>query len=199
MVERKNTKQAQRTRKVILDSFFKLLSTTGYQEITVMDICEDALISRGTFYSYFEDKEDLLYYCTHEIIIGFDNQVMKVLPNKEYHAYYNELFEVILKYLDENKARANAIFANMENGAVMSVVEKYFENNFRHRIRDLRKNGYDINIPEELVVTYFAGGCMNMIRVVVSNEQAKYDVSRLAKDFKTLVVDTLDRIVYKVN
>ena len=199
MVDRKETKQAQRTRKVILNSFLKLLSTMGYKDITIIDICDDALISRGTYYSYFEDKQDLLDYCTHEIIFSFDNEVMKVLPNKEYHAYYNELFEVIIKYVDSNKTRLNAIFSNLENGAVMSVVENYFENNFRHRIRDLRAKGFDINVPEDLVVTFFAGGCMNMLKVLVSHEEPTYDITRLAQDFNTLIVDTLDRIVYKVN
>ena len=194
MVERKETKQAQRTRKLILDSFFKLLSTRGYNEISVLDICDDALISRGTFYAYFEDKADILNFCTHEIIIGLDNKAMTVLTTKEFHAYYQELFEVVVEYLEENKVKVKAIFTNLENGAVMSLIEQYLANNFRHRIRDLRKEGVDISINEELVVTYFAGGCMNLIKALVVADKP-YDKAQLAECFKKLVVDTFERII----
>lgn len=194
MVERKETKQAQRTRKLILDSFFKLLSTRGYNEISVLDICDDALISRGTFYAYFEDKADILNFCTHEIIIGLDNKAMTVLTTKEFHAYYQELFEVVVEYLEENKVKVKAIFTNLENGAVMSLIEQYLANNFRHRIRDLRKEGVDISINEELVVTYFAGGCMNLIKALVVADKP-YDKAQLAECFKLLVVDTFERLI----
>ena len=40
---------------------------------------------------------------------------------------------------------------------------------------------------------------MNMLKVSVSHEEPTYDITRLAQDFNTLIVDTLDRIVYKVN
>ena len=194
MVERKETKQAQRTRKLILDSFFKLLSTRGYNEISVLDICDDALISRGTFYAYFEDKADILNFCTHEIIIGLDNKAMTVLTTKEFHAYYQELFEVVVEYLEENKVKVKAIFTNLENGAVMSLIEQYLANNFRHRIRDLRKEGVDISINEELVVTYFAGGCMNLIKALVVADKP-YDKAQLAECFKLLVVNTFERLI----
>ena len=197
MVERKETKQAQRTRKLIQDSFVKLLSTRGYSDISVLDICDDALISRGTFYAYFEDKSDLLNFCTHEIIMGFDKEATKLLPNKEYHAYYNELFEVVIKYLTDNKQKIKTIFTNSENGAVMSLVEQYFENNFRHRVRDRRALGYDINMDEDVLVTFFSGGCMNIIKTILTKIDS-YNVEDIAKDFNTLVVETLDRVVIKV-
>lgn len=194
MVERKETKQAQRTRKLILDSFFKLLSTRGYNEISVLDICDDALISRGTFYAYFEDKADILNFCTHEIITGLDNKAMTVLTTKEFHAYYQELFDVIVEYIEENKVKVKAIFTNFENGAVMSLVEQYLANNFKHRVRDLRKEGKDISINENLVVTYFAGGCMNLLKALVIADKP-YDKEQLAECFKILVVDTFERII----
>lgn len=193
MVERKETKQAQRTRKLILDSFFKLLSTRGYNEISVLDICDDALISRGTFYAYFEDKADILNFCTHEIITGLDNKAMKVLSSKEFHIYYEELFDVIVEYIDENRPRVKAIFTNLENGAVMGLVEQYLATNFKHRIRDIRKSGSDITIDEDFAVTYFAGGCMNLLKALAKQDKG-YDKERLKECFRKLVVDTLERI-----
>ena len=51
--------KAQRTRERLLSSSIKLLKEKGYQNTTVRDICNDARVSIGTFYSYFPAKDDL--------------------------------------------------------------------------------------------------------------------------------------------
>ena len=51
--------KAQRTRERLLSSSIKLMKEKGYQNTTVRDICNDARVSIGTFYSYFPAKDDL--------------------------------------------------------------------------------------------------------------------------------------------
>ncbi|MCO8292746.1 TetR/AcrR family transcriptional regulator [Tetragenococcus halophilus] len=48
-----------RTRKMILDAFMKLVSEKGYNNVTIQNIAEEAMINRATFYAHFKDKEDL--------------------------------------------------------------------------------------------------------------------------------------------
>ena len=49
-----------RTRKLLSTALFDLLESTPYEKISVMDICEKAMVHRATFYNHFEDKEHLL-------------------------------------------------------------------------------------------------------------------------------------------
>ena len=48
------------TRDQFLDAFFSLLQHQVYEDIRIVDICRKAGLSRNTFYTYFENKEDLL-------------------------------------------------------------------------------------------------------------------------------------------
>ncbi|GBD60203.1 TetR/AcrR family transcriptional regulator [Tetragenococcus halophilus] len=48
-----------RTRKMILEAFMKLVSEKGYNNVTIQNIAEEAMINRATFYAHFKDKEDL--------------------------------------------------------------------------------------------------------------------------------------------
>lgn len=50
----------------IYHGLFDLLETTNFDNISVNDICQASLISRTTFYSYFEDKYQLVMYCFSE-------------------------------------------------------------------------------------------------------------------------------------
>lgn len=57
-----------RTRTFITETFEDLLAKEPFEEITVSEICEGAMINRSTFYSHYIDKYDLFsQYIDHEI------------------------------------------------------------------------------------------------------------------------------------
>lgn len=47
----------------IVDSLIILMEEKPYQQITIMDICRKADLSRQTFYNVFDQKEDVLRFC----------------------------------------------------------------------------------------------------------------------------------------
>lgn len=53
--------KARHTREKLLNSSLKLIKEKGYHNTTVRDICADANVSIGTFYSYFPAKNDLFF------------------------------------------------------------------------------------------------------------------------------------------
>lgn len=45
-----------------LSALFLLMEHKEYHEISIVDICKEAELSRKTFYHYFKHKDDLLDY-----------------------------------------------------------------------------------------------------------------------------------------
>lgn len=54
-----STKQQKRTQRDILQAMLTLLKIKKFDDITISEICDEALIHRSTFYRYFRDKVDL--------------------------------------------------------------------------------------------------------------------------------------------
>ena len=48
-------------RKRIVDKAWELIAKNGYEETKVEDITRELGISKGSFYTYFETKDELLY------------------------------------------------------------------------------------------------------------------------------------------
>lgn len=48
-----------KTKYNILESFLKFIRVKSYEEITITEICDDVLISRGTFFNYYPSKEHI--------------------------------------------------------------------------------------------------------------------------------------------
>lgn len=62
--------KSQNTRKKIFDAAAQLMKKHGAEYLTIANICEEAGISKGTFFYHFNSKEDLLLYFLQE---GFDD------------------------------------------------------------------------------------------------------------------------------
>ncbi|MGE7880059.1 TetR/AcrR family transcriptional regulator [Peribacillus muralis] len=48
-----------RTRRLLIDSFMKVVQLKDFKDITIKDITDEATVNRATFYAHFVDKYDL--------------------------------------------------------------------------------------------------------------------------------------------
>lgn len=54
------TKKAEKTRSRLLESARRLISERGFDHVSVEDITKDSGVAKGTFYHYFEGKEEVV-------------------------------------------------------------------------------------------------------------------------------------------
>lgn len=116
----------------ILKAAKKEFARVPFSETSIKNIVEDAGIARGSFYQYFETKEDLLEYI-------ISNHVMMVNKSTEetFYKTNGDIFEVFISIYDhvleqckeEEEFRLyKNIFENMKNsedGIFLSTIKKY--------------------------------------------------------------------------
>jgi AcrR family transcriptional regulator len=62
-------RRVQRTRKLLQDALIELVSEKGYESVKIWEILDKANIGRSTFYTHFQDKDQLL----HSILDSLDD------------------------------------------------------------------------------------------------------------------------------
>lgn len=111
-------------RERILNSAIREFSRVPVNQVSINKIIKEANISRGSFYQYFEDKNDLI--C--EIISGYKFALMdtikKHLANKDKDVFslFLEIFQQIITFVEhtENQKLCFHLFDSMHND------EKFF-------------------------------------------------------------------------
>jgi AcrR family transcriptional regulator len=68
---RTRTKRSQRTRAALLKSARSVFTEAGFQDARITDIVERANTAHGTFYTYFDSKEDVFLAVLHEVLAGY--------------------------------------------------------------------------------------------------------------------------------
>lgn len=73
----------------------KELGRTTFEKVAISKIIEEANIPRGSFYQYFEDKEDAIKYIVEKYILLEKETVKKILKETK-----GNIFEASLKIFD---------------------------------------------------------------------------------------------------
>lgn len=90
-------KKSQKTQERIYKTALKMLKEYEFDSLTVRNICEEAGVSTGTFYHYFDSKEDLWSFY---LVDGLQNYAENY--NTEYDGniieYVLRIYELYLNY-----------------------------------------------------------------------------------------------------
>lgn len=62
-------------RQALLDAAWRCVARTGYRNLSVDDVCGEAGLSKGSFYTYFDQKQDLLLALLDDDTEGLDEVV----------------------------------------------------------------------------------------------------------------------------
>ncbi len=154
----------QRTQKAIVDAFYDLLDERSFNAITVIDICNRALINRGTFYTHFDDKYALLDKCICDIMYGLHEQVKRAHGDSDLITYYNEVMSLGITFLDANRKRIRAIILKAENSLVFDKVHDILTDNIKKRLNSTRPRNGGTGSPSNIIAEFFSGGIIFLIK-----------------------------------
>lgn len=148
-----HNKTACLSQQVISAAFIRLLKEKSFDEITVSDLCKEAGVSRQTFYSLFGKKENILLY-----------EISKNYPftTCEKNCSISQISSQISDYLKEN-ARFIKLLIDHDNGNLL--YDTFYES--------------FLNIEDEYVASFMAGGMSSIIQKFVENETALDQVEEI--------------------
>lgn len=108
---------SQKKQQKIIDASKKEFSNNLYQDVSLNQIIKNSNISRGSFYMYFTDKEDLYFYLLNEYKANFEKVIIKTLNdnNGEIFSAFENLFTLLSNNIikNNNSNFIKKVFLNM--------------------------------------------------------------------------------------
>ena len=191
-MEKKIDLRVQRTKKAILDTFFSLLEEKHFSNITIIDICEKALINRGTFYTHFEDKNQLLEKIVYDMMMNFDDEVDRIHGDSDMLVYYNDIFDVSLSFIKENKSTLKTLITKADESIVFNQVHAIIKNNIVKKVGRLPAKK---EVPLEMLAEFFTGGVIQLLKWWLTSD-ANIDSEDLKKELFGIVKTTIASYYY---
>lgn len=170
-------RRQRKTRKAIFDAFAKLLEEKSYSNITVQEIIDEADISRSTFYSHFETKDELLgSLCTEIFEHVFSDHITKE-PSHDFSLSENDLKEEIthmLYHLQDSNRYISRILSCESGEMFMNYFKEHLTIIFDSELKKIRSD-----IPKEYILNHMVCDFAETVRWWMNNNKySPEDISR---------------------
>lgn len=158
-MERKKGKKNQK-RKKILDKAWELFRKNGYEETKVEDITRELGVSKGSFYTYFKTKDEVLYEILERIKKENEERISKINVNQKsskiLEDYVISKMNYIVKLL--NNMKISSINRNLSNSKLKNFFEElkkvsieFIKKNIVEKFNKINGNKYNLEIISEFV------------------------------------------------
>ncbi len=183
-----------RTKTAIRNALVELIEEKGFDAITVKDITTKANINRGTFYTHYQDKFDLMTKCQEDIMYDFSNIAKQKFPEVIADLGSNPsptmpfiLITSILEFLNENSDFMKAVLSPKGDLSFQTKLKDFMWKTLFEDTNGPLINKENLLVPSEYLTSYMASAHIGVIQQWLNNGQ-KETPEEIAHFLSTIAV-----------
>ena len=168
MAKEKEDLRIIRTRKLLSNTLLDLMQEESIEKISVIDLCNTAMINRATFYAHFEDKYHLLNFALEELK---DTLYESFTRDNKFSDPYETLRALLTMGADlvfDNKNQITKLLKFNRGGKVLETIRDSIANSVKYQLGKYKET-YDFAIPATVISKFIAGGMINTTLLVLDN------------------------------
>lgn len=168
----------QKTHKALIDAFLKLLKKKRFENITINELCDAAMIRRATFYKHFADKYEFFTFFVQTIQLEFYNNAVPSVNESNAAFPYIDIIRFSLDFLDENEVLVQSVMESNAFPFLLDLVSEQIIRDLKERLQKEEADGKKSLLAPELVALSYTGALTNIMRWWVShkNQMSKEEI-----------------------
>ena len=166
------------SKKAIIDAFIILLQNHPYDEITVSEVVEKAMISRATYYNHFNQLEDVLKEAYTQAYSDCFSDKAKEHEYLKSHEFIND----IVTFFDEN---TNLVKALLKWNILGNIAFKQTKDSIDYAQSYKKEVTFD---HEDYYVLYLWSSCFNVLTLwcLKGKPETREEMIKLLKIFNNM-------------
>ncbi len=144
-----------KTRLALRDAMLQLLPKRGWDELNILEICEEANVGRSTFYVHYRSKDDLLCESLNDL-----RDALCATAKEGSEPYHPLAFMPgLLAHMVEQRRTFKAVIGRRSS---QGVERRFREMVFQLIEQDIAKQNYP-KVQQQMVGRYLAGGVVDLM------------------------------------
>lgn len=160
-IESKLDLRIKKTYLALHNALTELLLEKRFDDISVNQLCERAMIRRTTFYKHFADKYEYLAFFIRELRDGFESQLAPDIASGHSDSYFYNMSRELYYFVTHNRRLVSNI-ANSSNGNMLFDI--LFDLICRDLLELIRGEEPKSSHGAELKAAFLAGGLLYALK-----------------------------------
>ncbi|MBR4330064.1 MAG: TetR/AcrR family transcriptional regulator [Candidatus Riflebacteria bacterium] len=145
-------KKNEQTMNRIFDSAENLFSKKDFHEVKMEEIAKNANVGKGTIYTYFKSKEDLLFKCLMHNLEDHHKKFSEVVnTDKDFKTTLKDAFVFMFDFFKRKSALIQRIMGLMPQLKLSESDIKYAREMF-HKALDVSSSFFQRGIDEGIII-----------------------------------------------
>ena len=154
----------QKTHKALIQAFLKLLEEKRFENITVNEICDLAMVRRATFYKHFGVKYEFFTFMVQYIQQEFQNRTAKAIHDDNSIDPYVAIVQNTLDFLDTNETLVCSVMESNVYPILLIIVSEQIVRDVKQMFRDDESRGAELLLSPDLMAQAYTGALINIAR-----------------------------------
>jgi len=162
--------RVRRTHKLLWEALMAELSERAFEEITVKDICERAMVHRTTFYKHYEDKYALLEQGMQQMYDALVAEVVHAPPSAFSADHPPPYFVRVFEHVAEHQHFYKLMLCGEGIGRFQKLVKDYIAEQALAKMLELTPANQRFAFPPAMHVQFFAGAVLSLLAWWLEND-----------------------------
>lgn len=163
IMEEKMDLRIRKTYLALHSAFTQLLEEKKFEEFTINELCDRAMIRRTTFYKHFADKYEYFTFYLKETVQEFQNQIAPDIGKYEANAYLLHMSQELVRFIDKHEQMVCNIRDSSMFPLLLSILLENIGADMRQKLLRADWNTKLTTKEIENYSTFFAGGLLNIL------------------------------------
>lgn len=154
----------QKTYMALTSTFFELLEEKRFEDITVNELCERAMVRRATFYKHFGDKYEFFTFFIREIQEEFDREIADSPDINTPIDFYINIVHRVMKFMKEKDKLLQSLLKSGCLPDLLRILSEQVEFDILQKLKADAENGHKLIADPEVMAHFFTGAILETLQ-----------------------------------
>lgn len=154
----------QKTYMALTSTFYELLEEKRFEDITVNELCDRAMVRRATFYKHFGDKYEFFTFIIREIQGEFDKEITGSLDTDMPIDFYITIVHRVIIFLTERERLIQSVLKSECFPSLLRILSEQVEFDIHQKLKENAEKGYRLIADPEVMAHFFTGAILETLQ-----------------------------------
>ena len=168
-MEEKMDLRIRKTYLALHNAFTQLLEEKKFEDFTVNELCDRAMIRRTTFYKHFADKYEYFTFYMKEIVATFQDRLAPDVLEGEVNTYLLHMSGELLRFMNQHDRLVQNIKGSSMFPVLLSILLDQIGEDVKQVLRRANKSKNIDRKRTDEIAAFYAGGLLNTLFQYLKN------------------------------
>ena len=153
----------QKTYAALTQAFTEMLKVKQFEQITVKELCDAAMVRTATFYNHFSDKYEFADYVIRDALARYHKND-RSMQNLSGPAYYEQIISDAFDVLESNRDLIRSLASDSILWSIAELIRSGIHDELLDHLQNDKASGRDLSADPELLAEFIIGALEQVVR-----------------------------------